>query len=132
MQKYFNNVVDQLGDALFKASVIVSSASGAITIYSDNGVTPIAGNSLQTDANGFFAFYAANGRYNISVSGSGITSYAINDVLLYDPAATSGTTSGRPVTPSIGQPYFDTTLQLPIWCKSIGPSVWINSAGGTV
>lgn len=48
------------------------------------------------------------------------------------PAVPGGTTAQRPAAPVIGQPYYDATLNLPIWCKSLGPVVWINSAGATV
>lgn len=47
----------------------------------------------------------------------------------------SGTTSQRPTGQSlfVGRPYFDTTLNLPIWVKQVSPSVvWINGAGTVV
>ena len=48
----------------------------------------------------------------------------------------SGTTAQRPTsaTPGrwIGEPYFDTTLGFTIWLKSVGPDVWVNSAGASV
>ncbi len=45
----------------------------------------------------------------------------------------SGTTAMRPVVGLwVGRMYFDTTLGLPIWLKSIGPAVWVNAAGAPV
>ena len=44
----------------------------------------------------------------------------------------SGAPGSRPAAPFVGQEYYDTTLALPVWCKSTGPSVWINAAGATV
>jgi len=54
------------------------------TIYSDNGVTPYPGNVLTTDSLGNFAFYAADGHYQITVSGAGIQTVTRSDILLSD------------------------------------------------
>lgn len=88
MQKYWNTVTKRTGAVVSGASVTVTTypAGGAATIYSDDGVTPAA-NPLTTDANGFFSFYAADGRYSIAVTGNDITPYSIDDVaLIEDPA----------------------------------------------
>jgi hypothetical protein len=45
----------------------------------------------------------------------------------------SSTTANRPTTDLfIGMPYFDTTLNKPIWLKSVSPNVWIDATGATV
>lgn len=45
----------------------------------------------------------------------------------------SGTTANRPTSVLwIGRTYFDTTLGIPVWVKSVNPVVWCNSAGGAV
>jgi len=41
----------------------------------------------------------------------------------------SGDTASRPLSPVIGQMYFDTTLNIPIWYKGTG---WINALGTSV
>lgn len=42
----------------------------------------------------------------------------------------SGVTADRPdVLLWIGRFYFDTTINKPIWLKSINPSVWVDGAG---
>ena len=46
-------------------------------------------------------------------------------------SATS-TTATRPSNPVIGQHLFDTTLGVPIWCKSLNPVVWVNGVGTVV
>jgi hypothetical protein len=51
------------------------------TIYSDNGVNPQA-NPFQTDSLGRWAFYVANGRYDIEFSGSTINTFKLEDVLI--------------------------------------------------
>lgn len=53
------------------------------------------------------------------------------------PVGQSGTTAHRPVPGSntfmyVGRSYFDTTLGIPIWVKSLNPTVWVNGAGGVV
>lgn len=58
------------------------------TTYSDDGVTPKANPFAAAADTGIFAFYAANGRYDVTVTpeeGDG-DAYSIPDVLLYDPA----------------------------------------------
>lgn len=53
------------------------------------------------------------------------------------PIGSNGTTTNRPVDTSqiplyIGQTYFDTTLNKPIWVKSKNPTVWIDATGAVV
>ncbi len=54
-----------------------------------------------------------------------------------NPLGMSGATAARPVDSSrtplyIGQPYFDTTINKPIWVKSKGPTVWVDATGASV
>jgi hypothetical protein len=44
----------------------------------------------------------------------------------------TATTAKRPSNPIIGQHLFDTTLGVPIWCKSLNPVVWVNGVGTVV
>lgn len=53
------------------------------------------------------------------------------------PVGLSGTTANRPVNSPrnflyVGQSYFDTTLGIPIWVKSLNPTVWIDATGAVV
>jgi parallel beta-helix repeat protein len=47
-------------------------------------------------------------------------------------ALQSGNTAGRPSNAVVGQPYFDTTLGKPVYCKSTSPNVWVDATGATV
>lgn len=63
------------------------------TLYSDDGVTPKA-NPFSASAVGLVSFYAANGRYDVTVTPSAAdlaavpaaAAYTLADVLLDDPA----------------------------------------------
>lgn len=45
----------------------------------------------------------------------------------------SGTTAQRPtVILYVGKRYFDTTLGVPIFLKSVNPAVWVNGVGTVV
>lgn len=85
MDKYQNSVVLShgvgktvtVGAAL---TVTVNNVGGGLaTIYASNAVGANI-NPLTTDASGYFSFYAADGRYNIVVSGGGITPLTYNHI----------------------------------------------------
>lgn len=86
MQKQFESVANPAnGSAVAGASVQVNIAGGgAAVIYSDNSFTQRA-NPIITDANGYFEYYAADGRYDWVISGSGLTTRTVRDVLHEDP-----------------------------------------------
>ncbi len=85
MQKYFNTILDQKGDPIQEADVLVQTSAGATaTIYSDNSGTT-TGNPIETDENGYFEFYAPNGLYTVVASKTGKTTVTISNVLLDDP-----------------------------------------------
>jgi len=90
MQKYQNNITARNGDAVSGISVLISLASSGdpATIYSDDGVT-VADNPIVTDANGYFEFYAADGRYNITAGGGGYSDVLIADTVLIAAAASA-------------------------------------------
>lgn len=95
MQKFRDAVASLTGAPVGGASVQVNIQSTGLpaTIYSDNGVT-VATNPLTTDAiTGAFSFYAADGRYQLVISGANITTTTINDIELFDMAGAINTTS---------------------------------------
>lgn len=85
MQKYSDVVLDKNGKAVQGATVTVITypAGQPATIYAADGGPSVA--SVATDLNGRFAFYAANGHYSITITGTGITPITYNDVSLVDP-----------------------------------------------
>lgn len=49
------------------------------------------------------------------------------------PRQVSGSTANRPSTNLVvGDFYFDTTLNKPVWCKTTSPIVWVDATGASV
>ena len=88
MQKYFDAVLTSSGTPAAGASVSVTVTATGLpaTIYSDNGSTVISGSTVTADASGEYAFYAANGRYTLTISYAGYVAEVRTDVVLFDPA----------------------------------------------
>lgn len=86
MQRYTDYVINQNGTAVSGAYILVlqHGTSTPATLYSDDGVTSKA-NPVVTDGLGQFWFYAADGRYDLQISGAGSTPLTISDILLEDP-----------------------------------------------
>lgn len=86
MQHYSSSALTDLGKPAGGASITVKVA-GTMTnasIFSDDGVTaksnPFTANNL-----GQFDFYAASGKYDISIAGTQITTYTLTSQVLFDP-----------------------------------------------
>lgn len=92
MEKKYDIVTNQRGAVVPDASVTVYIHDGSetpsvkATIYSDNGSQVINGSVVITDPLGYFEFYAADGHYDIFISGAGLRDRWIYDILLEDPA----------------------------------------------
>ncbi len=60
------------------------------TIFADNSSTPLS-NPFTATSLGHWLFYAANGRYDVTISGSGLSSpFTFGDILLADPQSGPG------------------------------------------
>ena len=127
MQKYQNSIQDVKGNAVAGASVAVYvyNTLTLATIYSDNGVTPIPPGSLLSNSEGEFAFYAANGRYNIQIIATGLISQTTYDVLLFDPED-AGITSVKDFG-AVGDGVTNDTAAIQLAIDTI-----IDAGGGTV
>jgi len=86
MQKYRDIVLDNAGNAILSATITVTdnSGGGVSTIYSDDGVTPKANPFTASGVDGAYEFYAANGRYDITIAATGFTTEQITDIILLD------------------------------------------------
>jgi hypothetical protein len=80
-------------------TVYLAGTTNLATIYADNSSTPKANPFTASASDGLYFFYADNARYDVRLSGGGITTpFTIGDVLLSDPAgftATVSTFNGR-------------------------------------
>lgn len=87
MKKTQGAVFDRRVGAVPSVSVTVynQGTTNKPTIYSDNGANPQA-NPFQTDSLGRWAFYVANGRYDIEFSGAMINTFKMEDVLVQEVA----------------------------------------------
>ncbi len=84
MQKRFDTITDSRGNvASATIRVLTYPGGGAATIYSDDGVTQVASATLSTDDDGYFEYYAANGRYTWEITTNEGVRY-VNDVLHND------------------------------------------------
>lgn len=90
MIKYEDNVSARINgnnlQPLLGASVTVTSLDTGLpaSLYSDNGVTPLA-QPLITDNTGYFGFYAPDGKYTLTFSGSRFATFT-RQITLDDPA----------------------------------------------
>lgn len=86
MQKYSDIILNHQGRPVSGAVVQVTTypSNTAATIYATDGGAAVA--SVTSDGNGRFAFYAADGHYNLLITGRGIAPITVTDVTLNDPA----------------------------------------------
>jgi hypothetical protein len=102
VQQYQNVIQDKFGNVIVGASVAVYvyGTTTPATIYSGNGSGVLPSNTVTTNSLGEFAFYAANGRYSLSVSATNFVLENYSDFILYDPADIGAVTaSGVAFTP---------------------------------
>ena len=87
MQRFFDVVQDRSGNCIPNALVYVyvGSTNTLATLYSDNGVTPTV-NPVTTNADGEYAFYAANGTYTLNIQATGYASDSRPGTIVFDPA----------------------------------------------
>ena len=142
MQKYtdviFSTTSANSVVPLAAALVTVNTYPGGVpaTIYSDNGVTPLT-NPFASDSSGRVSFYAADGRYSITVVKTGYGTVTVSDILLEDPANPSavkisgGSVDSTPVGASVPSTGAFTTLTAN-GAASIPNLAFIQSGTGAV
>jgi hypothetical protein len=95
MQRFESAVLNQIGKPIAGASVTVflTGTGTPATLYSDDGVTS-TGNPRSTDSDGRFFFFIADGRYDIQISGTGLTTYTASNIEIADVLEKFGTDGG--------------------------------------
>lgn len=84
--RYSDNVANTRGDAIGGAyvTVYISGTTTKATLYvGPSSTMQAAQNPTRTDGYGRFYFYAEPGVYDITISGSGITTYTISEVRIF-------------------------------------------------
>jgi len=85
MQRYFDVVQNRQGTAVVGATVTVYDSNGNLaTLYSNNS-NAATSNPVYTNADGEYAFYAANGTYTIQIAATGYAGETKPGVVLFDP-----------------------------------------------
>jgi len=86
MQHYSSQVFTDIGKPAGGATITVRPAGSSTnaTIYSDDGVT-VKSNPFQANNLGQIDFYAASGKYDITVTGASITTYTLPNQVVFDP-----------------------------------------------
>src|SRR5262245_43988000 len=86
MQHYSSQVLTDLGKPAGGATVTVKlpGTNTNATIYSDDGVT-VKSNPFTTNNLGQLDFYAASAKYDITVTGTQITTYTLANQVVFDP-----------------------------------------------
>lgn len=96
------------------------------TIYSDNLASPTAkANPFTAGADGYWFFYAANGRYDVQFSGTGIaTPFTLGDFLLND-----GTSAGNTTVQSYAKASLPTAGNAGRLAKitNFGQDIWMDT-----
>ncbi len=85
MERYTETILNKQGKPVAGAVVTVTTYpdNEPATIYAADGGQAVE--SVSSDENGRFAFYAADGHYNLSIVGKHIDPFTITDVVLNDP-----------------------------------------------
>lgn len=86
MQKFDDVILNSNGQPVSGAVVLVSptGTTSTATIYGDIAGTATRANPLSSDASGRVWFYGTNGRYDLAISGSYITTTTKTDMMLED------------------------------------------------
>lgn len=80
---YFNSVISDAGvPILATVTVYLLGTSTKAMIYTDPAGTSEKDNPFQTDSYGRFQFFANVGQYDIEISGTGITTFKIENVFM--------------------------------------------------
>jgi len=86
MQRYDSQALTDIVKVAAGATVTVylAGTTTKATIYSDDGVTTKS-NPITADSLGRFFFYSASARYDITISGTQITTFTLPNQVLFDP-----------------------------------------------
>src|SRR5579859_2548481 len=98
MQHYSSQAFTDIGKPAGGGTITVKVAGSNTnaTIYSDDGIM-VKSNPFVTNNLGQFDFYAASGKYDITVTGTQITTYTLPNQVLFDPFEQTAADTGAVV-----------------------------------
>ena len=93
MKKYFDSLINSSGAPVVAASISVYNygTTTLASLFGDSSGSTTLANPLTSSSAGYFEFYAADGRYTLSISVGGYPVTTITDILLDDPTNASAT-----------------------------------------
>ena len=93
MKKYFDSLINSSGAPVVAASISVYNygTTTLASLFADAAGATTLANPLTSSSAGYFEFYAADGRYTLSISVGGYPVTTISDILLDDPTNASAT-----------------------------------------
>ena len=93
MKKYFDSLINSSGAPVVAASISVYNygTTTLVSLFGDSSGSTTLANPLTSSSAGYFEFYAADGRYTLSISVGGYPVTTITDILLDDPTNASAT-----------------------------------------
>lgn len=95
MQRAYGFAIDtDTGAIALSPTVTVYDAAtlNLSTIYSDDGITPLANPFTGSASTGYWFFYAANGNYDVKIESTGNPTYTLGDIGLNDNFSLNGQT----------------------------------------
>jgi hypothetical protein len=130
MQHYssqaFTDIAKPAGGATI--TVKVAGTNNNATIYSDDGITAKS-NPFAADSLGHFDFYAASGKYDITVTGTQITTYTLPNQVVFDPFEQTAADTGI-VVKSITANSFSGPLSGAVTATTISASGLVSANTG--
>lgn len=81
---HYGSYTDTAGNAISGATVTITDTltGAASSIFTDvDGLVPVLGNVILTDERGTYSFYAASGRYTLTITASGYDTITRNEAL---------------------------------------------------
>jgi hypothetical protein len=102
-----------------------------ITNYLYN-TRPLQYQGVSVDATSHDIYLDAQIDANYITGALNIDTSAVNIFIEGNQKKISGATGNRPLPRYVGQQFFDTTLNKPIYVKTISPTVWVDANGTTV
>ncbi|HTD23739.1 MAG TPA: hypothetical protein VK738_13860 [Terriglobales bacterium] len=132
MQHYSSQAFTDIAKPAGGATITVKLAgtNTNATIYSDDGVTTKS-NPFSADSLGHFDFYAASGKYDITITGTQLTTYTLPNQVVFDPFEQTAADTGMAVK-SMTALSLSGPISGPVTATTISASGLISANAGLI